>query len=163
METRLILCHPPPTAPRPLRLGRPAHRAAAHQTASNVLGRHDLASTVGRGKIAEGPRGRPCLVEDDRRLRPTAVVAAIAELHSYALPCALVLPITGGHTPYLSWLSSGLGGRSTVPVLMRTGTVERPPFLGGAAHFPRASLPLLGVLRGEHEGFPRARLLPSAS
>ena len=34
-----------------------------------------------------------------------AVIAAVKEVHSYSLPCALVLPVLGGNPDYLKWLA----------------------------------------------------------
>jgi periplasmic divalent cation tolerance protein len=38
------------------------------------------------------------------RDRTEAVMTRIRELHSYELPEMIVIPITGGYTPYLQWL-----------------------------------------------------------
>jgi len=35
---------------------------------------------------------------------PEKVVARIRELHSYEVPEIIVLPVTGGHPPYLQWV-----------------------------------------------------------
>lgn len=35
-----------------------------------------------------------------------ALTARVVALHSYECPCVVALPITGGHGPYLAWLSA---------------------------------------------------------
>jgi len=37
------------------------------------------------------------------------VLAAIRELHTYAVPEMIVLPITGGYPPYLAWIAQETG------------------------------------------------------
>jgi periplasmic divalent cation tolerance protein len=37
--------------------------------------------------------------------RSDAVIRRIAEIHSYKLPEAIVLPVIAGHEPYLQWLA----------------------------------------------------------
>ncbi|MEN6609478.1 MAG: divalent-cation tolerance protein CutA [Methanoregulaceae archaeon] len=37
------------------------------------------------------------------------VLAAIRELHTYAVPEMIVLPITGGYPPYLAWIGQETG------------------------------------------------------
>jgi periplasmic divalent cation tolerance protein len=37
--------------------------------------------------------------------RSDAVVRRIAEIHSYEVPEAIVLPVITGHAPYLQWLA----------------------------------------------------------
>lgn len=44
------------------------------------------------------------LVKSRRTLVP-ALLARIAELHAYEVPCALVLPIVDGLPAYLAWLA----------------------------------------------------------
>ena len=36
-------------------------------------------------------------------------MARIVELHSYEVPCVLVLPIEAGHKPYLDWVDEVTG------------------------------------------------------
>jgi periplasmic divalent cation tolerance protein len=48
-----------------------------------------------------------CLIKSDERHYP-ALEAAIIELHSYEVPEVLVLPVSGGSTRYLEWLSASL-------------------------------------------------------
>lgn len=40
--------------------------------------------------------------------RKSEVMAAIRRLHTYELPEMVVIPITGGFPPYLTWLKDGL-------------------------------------------------------
>lgn len=42
------------------------------------------------------------------RTKSKAVIAAAKELHPYAVPCFLVLPIEGGDDEYLSWARNQL-------------------------------------------------------
>jgi periplasmic divalent cation tolerance protein len=37
-----------------------------------------------------------------------ALIAAVKELHSYEVPCALVLPVLGGNGEYLKWVEEAL-------------------------------------------------------
>jgi periplasmic divalent cation tolerance protein len=37
--------------------------------------------------------------------RVTALQARLVELHPYDVPEAIVLPVTGGHAPYLAWVT----------------------------------------------------------
>lgn len=38
------------------------------------------------------------------------VSARIAELHDYDCPCVVAVDITGGHGPFLDWISAETGG-----------------------------------------------------
>ena len=38
--------------------------------------------------------------------RAGQAIARLVELHSYELPAALIIPITGGHDAYLKWITS---------------------------------------------------------
>jgi periplasmic divalent cation tolerance protein len=38
--------------------------------------------------------------------RPEALIARIAELHSYDVPAAVAWPILAGHPPYLAWIEA---------------------------------------------------------
>lgn len=44
-----------------------------------------------------------------RRGLAEALCARVSELHSYDVPCAVVLPIEGGLPDYLAWLSAQTG------------------------------------------------------
>ena len=54
------------------------------------------------GRISDEPER--LLVIKTTGHRQGEVIAAIKELHSYALPEIIVLPIIGGYIPYLSWV-----------------------------------------------------------
>ena len=43
------------------------------------------------------------------RQRTEALEARVLELHPYAVPEVLVLAVSGGHTPYLDWVSNEVG------------------------------------------------------
>ncbi|MDX1907379.1 MAG: divalent-cation tolerance protein CutA [Bacteroidia bacterium] len=38
-----------------------------------------------------------------------ALVRRLADLHTYATPCILTLPVLDGHPPYLQWLRAAVG------------------------------------------------------
>ncbi|MCC6213563.1 MAG: divalent-cation tolerance protein CutA [Polyangiaceae bacterium] len=59
------------------------------------------------GAIEEGREA--VLLVKTREDLADAVVRRVAELHGYSVPCALVLPIEGGHAPYLEWLARETG------------------------------------------------------
>ena len=40
------------------------------------------------------------------RARVAALLARLPELHPYDVPEAIVLPVTGGHPPYLAWVGA---------------------------------------------------------
>lgn len=51
--------------------------------------------------------GNECvLILKTRRELAEAATAAVAEGHSYDCPCVLVLPIQGGHAPFLDWIAA---------------------------------------------------------
>ena len=35
-------------------------------------------------------------------------VSRLTDLHSYAVPAAIILPIEGGHPPYLNWIDANV-------------------------------------------------------
>ena len=41
--------------------------------------------------------------------RQDALIARLVALHPYELPEAIVLPIRGGHAPYLGWIQDSTG------------------------------------------------------
>lgn len=41
-----------------------------------------------------------------RRELADQVVAAVAELHPYEVPCAVALPLAVGHAPFLDWIDA---------------------------------------------------------
>jgi periplasmic divalent cation tolerance protein len=43
---------------------------------------------------------------------PDALIARIAELHSYDIPAAVAWPITAAHPPYAAWVEVESGGRT---------------------------------------------------
>ncbi|MBL8625215.1 MAG: divalent-cation tolerance protein CutA [Myxococcales bacterium] len=43
-----------------------------------------------------------------RRDRVDALVARLRELHPYQVPEAIVLPVAGGHAPYLAWVAQSV-------------------------------------------------------
>ncbi len=67
--------------------------------------------------VASVYRWKGAVHEDDELLlviktRAEAVEALRARLlalHSYELPEVVVLPIAGGHAPYLDWIAEGVG------------------------------------------------------
>ena len=47
------------------------------------------------------------LIAKTTEAKASSVVATVKELHSYSVPCVLVLPVVGGNADYLAWLSGG--------------------------------------------------------
>lgn len=43
-----------------------------------------------------------------RRDRVDALVARLRELHPYQVPEAIVVPVAGGHLPYLAWVAQSV-------------------------------------------------------
>lgn len=43
-----------------------------------------------------------------RAARVEALIARLVALHPYQVPEAIVVPVTGGHTPYLAWATSAV-------------------------------------------------------
>lgn len=60
------------------------------------------------GKIEEAQE--TVLILKTRAALLPALAARVAELHSYAVPCVVGLPVSGGHGPYLDWLRTESGG-----------------------------------------------------
>jgi periplasmic divalent cation tolerance protein len=50
------------------------------------------------------------LVIKTRRERVDALKRALVSLHPYELPELIVLPIEGGHLPYLAWVDENVAG-----------------------------------------------------
>ncbi len=50
------------------------------------------------------------LIAKSTRSRSEAVVERLARLHSYDVPEVLVLPVLGGHAPYLEWIAASVSG-----------------------------------------------------
>ena len=50
------------------------------------------------------------LVIKTARERIEELKTALLSLHPYELPELIVLPIEGGHAPYLAWLAEGVAG-----------------------------------------------------
>lgn len=44
-----------------------------------------------------------------RRDRAEALVARLVALHPYQVPEAVVVPVAGGHAPYLAWVAGAVG------------------------------------------------------
>lgn len=59
------------------------------------------------------------IVEDDEavlllktaRARVPAVIARVCEVHSYAVPCVVELPLARGNPAYLDWIAGETSGR----------------------------------------------------
>lgn len=59
-----------------------------------------------RGKIDDA---RECvLIAKTAEANVAALVAEVKKVHSYEVPCALVLPVLGGNADYLTWLRESL-------------------------------------------------------
>ena len=75
--------------------------------AANVLG--DTVSIYRwDGQLHEKPE--TALVLKTRAGLAERLVARVQELHSYACPSVVVLPVTGGNPGYLEWLETETGG-----------------------------------------------------
>jgi periplasmic divalent cation tolerance protein len=55
------------------------------------------------GAVHDEPEARVAL--HTRRSLVPAIVARTAELHPYAVPCVIALPLVGGNSAYLRWIS----------------------------------------------------------
>ncbi|WP_456433677.1 divalent-cation tolerance protein CutA [Thermosulfuriphilus sp.] len=56
------------------------------------------------GRIEESPEA--ILIIKTRSELVPQIKERILDLHSYSCPCILVLPVTGGHQPFLDWIRS---------------------------------------------------------
>jgi periplasmic divalent cation tolerance protein len=56
------------------------------------------------GAVQDGPEARVGL--HTRRSLVPAIVARTRELHPYAVPCVIALPLVGGSSDYLRWLAA---------------------------------------------------------
>jgi periplasmic divalent cation tolerance protein len=56
------------------------------------------------GAVQDGPEARVGL--HTRRSLVPAIVARTRELHPYAVPCVIALPLVGGSPDYLRWLAA---------------------------------------------------------
>ena len=52
------------------------------------------------------------LVAKTRAALAEALAARVKELHSYDVPCVVILPITGGHAPFLRWIEDETASRA---------------------------------------------------
>jgi periplasmic divalent cation tolerance protein len=48
------------------------------------------------------------LIAKTDRSRADELIAELKKLHSYSVPCALILDVQGGNPDYLCWLAEGL-------------------------------------------------------
>lgn len=55
------------------------------------------------GAIHDGSEARVAL--HTRRSLVPVIAARAGELHPYAVPCVIALPIVGGHAAYLDWIA----------------------------------------------------------
>lgn len=46
----------------------------------------------------------------------TQAIERVVELHPYDCPCAVSLPMTGGHTPFLNWISDEVSAVTPSPL-----------------------------------------------
>ncbi len=60
------------------------------------------------GKVCEDSEA--VLICKTRADLAESVVKRVRELHSYACPCVVVLPIEGGNPAYLEWIGTETGG-----------------------------------------------------
>ncbi len=83
----------------------------ASEIAREVVGRH-LAACVNCTGVRSCYRWKGELCDEQEHLmiiktirgNVDPLIAAIRAVHSYELPEIIVLPITGGYEPYLSWV-----------------------------------------------------------
>lgn len=59
-----------------------------------------------QGAICDEPEVLAIIKTTDERL--AALQARLVELHPYEVPEALVVPIAGGHAPYLAWVAGAV-------------------------------------------------------
>ncbi len=56
------------------------------------------------GEVREGSES--VLILKTTENRAEELVAAVKEMHSYDCPCVVILPISGGYTAFLDWISN---------------------------------------------------------
>lgn len=61
-----------------------------------------------KGKIVEGDE--VLLIVKGRADKSEALIDRIKELHSYEIPSIEALPVVGGNSAYLEWVSQQVGG-----------------------------------------------------
>ncbi|HET6467824.1 MAG TPA: divalent-cation tolerance protein CutA [Geminicoccaceae bacterium] len=60
-----------------------------------------------RDRLEEAPEAY--LMLKTRSVLAAALVARVAELHPYACPAVVALPVVAGHAPYLAWFEAVTG------------------------------------------------------
>lgn len=61
-----------------------------------------------QGRLEES---RECvLLVKSSAARKEAITAKVRELHGYAVPCVIFLPVEGGNPDYLAWIEKESGG-----------------------------------------------------
>lgn len=69
----------------------------------NILGRIDSIFWWDGKVQSEGEVAFIAKTSDDKT---SELIAAVESLHSYDVPCAIVLPVTDGLPPFLSWIDN---------------------------------------------------------
>ena len=57
-----------------------------------------------QGKVEEGPEASLILKTTADKVE--ALTARVRELHSYAMPCVVALPISGGNPDFFTWIET---------------------------------------------------------
>jgi len=71
--------------------------------------------SIYRWEGAVRDEGEAVLMAKTEESRAAAATARIKALHSYDLPCVVVLPLTGGNTDFLQWIESETGVGEGIP------------------------------------------------
>ena len=71
--------------------------------------------SIYRWEGAVRDEGEAVLIAKTMADRAEAATARIKALHSYDLPCVVVVPISGGNTDFLDWVERETGAASSRP------------------------------------------------
>jgi len=105
-DALIVLC----TFGNPEDAGRAAHFLVRNGLAACVNVLPEVRSVyVWEGKVAD--TGESLTVIKTTAGRYDAVREALLEIHEYAVPEVIALPVTAGHQPYLDWLTENSSGQ----------------------------------------------------
>ena len=102
IETGVVILS---TAPDLLLAKRIAHILVEEQLAACVQLTQPMLSIYEWKGSVEGAQEVGLIIKTTRRVADVAV-ERLLQLHPYEIPEAIVLPVVGGHQPYLAWLSA---------------------------------------------------------
>jgi periplasmic divalent cation tolerance protein len=76
-----------------------------HAACVNIL---DGMTSIYRWEGAIETGAETVLIAKTDRAHADALIAAVKAVHSYSVPCALVVDVVGGNADYLAWLASSV-------------------------------------------------------